>query len=287
MLRKANLGAYSQLMRIEKPIGVLLLLWPTLMALWIAAAGQPSLKNLVIFVVGTFLMRAAGCVINDYADRNFDGHIERTRARPLATGAVAPAEALLLCGLLCALSFGLVLLTNRLTILLSFVGLAIAILYPFMKRVTYLPQLVLGLAFSFGIPMAFAAETHHVPAVAWLLVAVNLLWTVVYDTFYAMVDRDDDVRIGLKSTAILFGRWDRAITTLLQIICLLLLLLAARTLHLHWVFHVGLFMSALMFIYQQRLIAQRQRDACFKAFLNNNWVGCTWFFATVLAYLVA
>ncbi len=287
MLTVANIPAYFQLMRIEKPIGVLLLLWPTLMALWIAGAGHPSLKNIVIFALGTYLMRGAGCVINDYADRNFDGYVERTRARPLATGAVTPAEALLLCGLLCLLAFALVLLTNRLTILLSFAGLAVAVSYPFMKRVTHLPQLVLGLAFSFGIPMAFAAETNHVPPAAWLLVAVNLLWTVAYDTFYAMVDRDDDLRIGLKSTAILFGTWDRAITALLQLVCLLLLLLAARAFQLHWIFYIGLCMSALMFIYQQRLIAGRQRDACFKAFLHNNWVGCTWFFATVLAYLLA
>ncbi|MGI9293127.1 MAG: 4-hydroxybenzoate octaprenyltransferase [Pseudomonadales bacterium] len=284
MLTATKLNAYSQLMRIEKPIGVLLLLWPTLIALWIAGAGHPSLKNIVIFILGTFLMRSAGCVINDFADRNFDAHVERTRARPLATGAVAPAEALLLCGLLCALAFGLVLLTNKLTIVLSFIGLAVATVYPFMKRVTYLPQLVLGFAFSFGTPMAFAAETNHVPPAAWLLVAANLLWTVVYDTFYAMVDREDDLRIGLKSTAILFGDLDRAVTAVLQILCLLLLLLAASIFQLHWVFYLGLFVSALMFIYQQTLIAHRQRDACFKAFLHNNWVGFTWFCATALAY---
>ncbi|MGI9284493.1 MAG: 4-hydroxybenzoate octaprenyltransferase [Pseudomonadales bacterium] len=284
MLTAAKLNAYSQLMRIEKPIGILLLLWPTLIALWIASAGHPSLKNIVVFVVGTFLMRSAGCVINDFADRNFDAHVERTRARPLASGAVAPAEALLLCGLLCTLAFGLVLLTNKLTIVLSFIGLAVATVYPFMKRVTYLPQLVLGFAFSFGMPMAFAAETNHVPHAVWLLVAANLVWTVVYDTFYAMVDRDDDLRIGLKSTAILFGDWDRVITAVLQALCLLLLLLAANIFRLHWVFYIGLFISTLMFIYQQTLIANRQRDACFKAFLHNNWVGLTWFCSTALAY---
>lgn len=284
MLNAAKLGAYSQLMRIDKPIGVLLLLWPTLIALWIAGAGQPSLKNIVIFLLGTFLMRSAGCVINDFADRNFDAHVERTRSRPLASGSVAPTEALLLCGLLCMLAFGLVLLTNRLTIVLSFIGLAVAAIYPFMKRVTYLPQLVLGFAFSFGMPMAFAAETNHVPPAVWLLVAANLLWTIVYDTYYAMVDREDDLRIGLKSTAILFGDWDRTITAVLQLLCLLLLLLAAQIFQLHWVFYVGLFVSALMFVYQQVLIATRQRDACFKAFLHNNWVGFTWFCATVLAY---
>lgn len=284
MLDGAKLNAYAQLMRIGKPIGVLLLLWPTLMALWIAGEGNPSLKNIIIFVLGTFLMRSAGCAINDYADRDFDGHVERTQTRPLATGAVTPNEALLLCGLLCVLAFALVLLTNTLTILLSIAGLAAATSYPFMKRFTHLPQLALGLAFSFGIPMAFAAETNHVPPAAWLLVAVNLLWTVAYDTFYAMVDRDDDLRIGLKSTAILFGEWDKAVTALLQLACLAMLLLAARAFQLHWIFYVGLFVSALMFIYQQRLIAQRQRDACFKAFLHNNWVGGTWFLATVLAY---
>lgn len=284
MLNAAKLSAYSRLMRIEKPIGVLLLLWPTLIALWIAGAGHPALKNIIIFVLGTFLMRSAGCVINDFADRNFDPHVDRTRGRPLATGSVAPAEALLLCGLLCALAFGLVLLTNTLTIALSFAGLAVAVAYPFMKRVTYLPQLVLGVAFSFGMPMAFAAETNQVPPAAWLLVAVNVLWTIVYDTFYAMVDREDDLRIGLKSTAILFGDSDRLITAVLQILCLLLLVLAAQVFQLHWVFYVGLFVSALMFIYQQRLIANRQRDACFKAFLHNNWVGFTWFSATALAY---
>ncbi len=240
MLTQAKLSAYSQLMRIEKPIGVLLLLWPTLIALWIAGAGHPSPKNIVIFVLGTFLMRSAGCVINDFADRNFDAHVERTNTRPLASGAVTPAEALLLCGLLCALAFGLVLLTNRLTIVLSFVGLAVAAVYPFMKRVTHLPQLVLGFAFSFGMPMAFAAETNHVPPAAWLLVAANLLWTVVYDTFYAMVDKEDDLRIGLKSTAILFGDWARIITAALQVLCLLLLLLVANIFQLHWVFYIGL-----------------------------------------------
>lgn len=280
----ARLNAYSQLMRIEKPIGVLLLLWPTLVALWIAGAGSPSIKNIMVFVLGTFLMRSAGCVINDFADRKFDGHVERTRARPLASGAVTPLEALLLSGFLCTLAFGMVLLTNQLTVMLSFVGLAVATAYPFMKRVTYLPQLVLGFAFSFGIPMAFAAETGAVPLAAWLLVAANLLWTVAYDTFYAMVDREDDVRIGVKSTAILFGAWDRAITAILQLASLLVLLLVAWTFALHWIFYVGILISALMFAYQQNLIRQRSREACFAAFLHNNWVGFTWFCATVLAY---
>ncbi|MGI9292367.1 MAG: 4-hydroxybenzoate octaprenyltransferase, partial [Pseudomonadales bacterium] len=246
--------AFSELMRIERPIGVLLLLWPTLMALWIAGNGQPSLKNILIFSLGTFLMRSAGCVINDFADRDFDGHVERTRQRPLATGRVSSREAIALFVVLCTLAFGLVLLTNQLTLMISIAALAIAALYPFTKRFTQLPQLALGVAFSFGIPMAFAAESNSVPiAVLWLMLA-NISWTIAYDTFYAMVDRDDDIKIGVKSTAILFGQYDRIITALFQVLALGLLTYVGMVSRLGTIFFTGLFVSAMLMLQQQYLI---------------------------------
>ncbi len=278
---------FVQLTRLDKPIGILLLLWPTLMALWIAGKGAPSVANVVIFSLGVILMRSAGCVINDFADRNFDGHVQRTRERPLASGRVSPREAAIAFAALVAVSFVLVLLTNLPTILLSFGALAIAALYPFMKRYTYYPQVVLGAAFSWGIPMAFTAETGSVPAEAWLLFCFNVLWTVAYDTYYAMADREDDLKIGVKSTAILFGDADRAIIAILQGLALFCLVLAAARFELGFPFYFGLLLAAGCFVWQNRLSATRDRQLCFAAFLHNHWAGLAIFAGTVLHYLLA
>lgn len=275
-------GASLRLMRVDRPIGTYLLLWPTLMALWLAAGGIPTIKNLLIFIAGTFVMRSAGCVINDYADRHVDAHVERTALRPLARGEITPKQALMLFAALLALAFGLVLLTNWQTIQLSFAAVAVACLYPFMKRFTNLPQLVLGIAFSFGIPMAFTAEAGTLPLLAWILFAANFLWTIAYDTFYAMVDREDDLRTGVKSTAILFAEHDRRIIALLQAAVIGLMLVLGIAADLHWPFFVGILVSAGLFVYQQKLTIQRDRDSCFKAFLHNHWVGMCWFVALAL-----
>lgn len=278
---------FIQLMRLEKPIGIYLLLWPTLWALWVAAEGMPSLKNLFIFVTGVFLMRAAGCVINDYADRNFDGHVSRTRERPLASGRVTSREALLLFAVLVALSFVLVLFTNTTTLWLSFGGLALAACYPFMKRYTFYPQVVLGAAFSWGMPMAFTAETGSLPPEAWLLYIANLLWTVAYDTYYAMADREDDLKIGVKSTAILFGEGDRLIILTLQGLALLCLLLAGARFDLGLYFHLGLLVAAGCFIWEFWVTRRREPLACFRAFLHNHWAGLAIFLGIVLDYALA
>ncbi|WP_421208426.1 4-hydroxybenzoate octaprenyltransferase [Aeromonas enteropelogenes] len=286
LLTKERGLAYLQLARIDKPIGTLLLLWPTLWALWLAAGGLPNLWVLTVFVVGVFLMRSAGCVINDYADRNFDGHVKRTSGRPLPTGKVDPREALALFFVLALISFGLVLTLNALTIAMSFVGLLLAVSYPFMKRFIPIPQLVLGMAFSWSIPMAYAAQANALPAVAWLVFVANLLWTVAYDTQYAMVDRDDDLKLGLKSSAILFGRHDKRIIGVLQLATLLILLLVGQLMALGSSYYWGLLGAAVLFVYQQRLIRERQREACFQAFLNNNYVGALVFAGLVLDYLL-
>jgi 4-hydroxybenzoate polyprenyltransferase len=275
---------FIQLMRLDKPIGVYLLLWPTLWALWVAAEGVPSAKNLLIFVVGVILMRAAGCVINDYADRNFDGHVKRTQARPLTSGKVTPREALILFAVLVLLAFLLVLLTNATTIWLSFGGLALAACYPFMKRYTFYPQVVLGAAFSWGMPMAFTAETGSLPPEAWLLFIANLLWTVAYDTYYAMADRDDDLKIGVKSTAILFGDADRLIIAILQGLTLLCLLLAGSRFELGPPFHLGLLVAAGCFLWEYRVTRNRKPMACFNAFLHNHWAGLAIFIGLVADY---
>ncbi|GAA5315217.1 MAG: 4-hydroxybenzoate octaprenyltransferase [Candidatus Pelagadaptatus aseana] len=264
---------YWKLMRFDRPIGILLLLWPTLWGLWLAADGVPRLDVFIIFVSGVVLMRAAGCVINDYADRDIDGHVKRTKDRPIASGQVAPREALLLFAVLVTLAFVLVLFTNRLTILLSLGGVALAACYPFMKRYTHLPQVVLGAAFSWSVPMAFAAQINEVPPHSWLLYVAVVLWTVVYDTFYAMVDRDDDIKIGVKSTAVLFGDQDRVITAGLQLMTLVSLLMVGQRFELGTFYYLGLLLAAALFAYQQFLIRYRHREECFKAFLNNNWVG--------------
>lgn len=274
--------AYMALARLDKPIGTLLLLWPTLWAIWLAGEGRPAAWVVVVFVVGVFSMRSAGCVINDYADRHIDGHVKRTVARPLPSGELTERQALSFFALLVLISFLLVLTTNKLTILLSVAGLGWAALYPFMKRYTHLPQLFLGIAFSWAIPMAFAAQANSLPPGLWLLFAANLTWTIAYDTMYAMVDRDDDLKIGVKSTAVLFGRYDKLMVGLLQLITLLLLVAVGQSFVLGAFYYWSLLGAAALFVYQQRLIRDRERMPCFSAFLNNNYVGMLVFVGIVL-----
>ncbi|SIR26553.1 4-hydroxybenzoate polyprenyltransferase [Aeromonas sp. RU39B] len=285
LMTKERWVAYSQLARIDRPIGSLLLLWPTLWALWLAGDGRPNLWVLLVFVSGVFLMRSAGCVINDYADRDFDGHVKRTAGRPLATGRVTSREALVLFFGLALVAFMLVLTLNPLTISMSFAGIVLAVCYPFMKRFIPIPQFVLGLAFSWSIPMAYAAQAEALPPVAWLLFLANLTWTIAYDTEYAMVDRDDDLKLGLKSSAIWFGVWDRHIIGLLQIATLLLLLAVGLLAGLGIAYYGGLLVAGLLFIQQQRMIYLREREPCFQAFLANNQVGMVLFAALALDYL--
>lgn len=273
---------FWRLMRMDKPIGIFLLLWPTLWCLWIAAQGFPDISLLVIFVLGTICMRAAGCCINDYADRNIDGHVQRTRNRPIPAGRITPNEALQTCAVLSVVAFVLVLFTNALTVLMAFGGLAITLIYPFMKRHTHLAQLVLGAAFSWGGLMAFTAQTGSLPMHAWLLYIANFIWTVVYDTEYAMVDRSDDLKIGVKSTAILFAEADRLIIGILQLLFLLTLSTSAQHFNLGVWFQAGLMIAAAMFVYQQFLIRRREPARCFQAFLHNHKVGCVIFIATVV-----
>lgn len=265
--------AYAQLMRLDKPIGTLLLLWPTLWALFTAAKGLPDLSILTIFVLGVIVMRAAGCVINDYADRDFDGHVKRTANRPLATGKITANEAKILFSVLLFIAFLLVLQLNRYSLYLSFIAIGLATIYPFMKRYTHLPQLVLGMAFGWSIPMAFGAVGESLPIECWLLFFANLTWTVAYDTQYAMVDRDDDLRIGVKSTAILFAQYDNKIIALLQFSTLGLLYLFGRQLQFSIAYDIALALTATLFIYQCNMTKKRAREACFKAFLNNHYVG--------------
>ncbi|EPK7359799.1 4-hydroxybenzoate octaprenyltransferase [Kluyvera intermedia] len=283
-LRPNKLLAYHQLMRTDKPIGALLLLWPTLWALWIAAPGVPPLWILAVFVAGVWLMRAAGCVVNDYADRKFDGHVKRTANRPLPSGAVSEKEARILFAVLVLLSFLLVLTLNTMTILLSVAGLALAWVYPFMKRYTHLPQVVLGAAFGWSIPMAFAAVSESLPLSCWLMLLANILWAVAYDTQYAMVDRDDDVKIGIKSTAILFGENDRLIIGILQACVLGLMAVIGWLNGLHWEFYWSILIAGALFVYQQKLIRNRERGPCFQAFLNNNYVGLVLFIGLAMSY---
>jgi 4-hydroxybenzoate polyprenyltransferase len=275
---------YLALIRFNRPIGTYLLLWPTLWALWIAAEGVADLKLIVIFTLGTFLMRSAGCAINDYADRHIDAHVKRTAERPLATGRISAKEALGVAAVLALLAFALVLMTNQKTILLSFAAVLLAACYPFLKRHTHLPQLALGAAFSWGIPMAFAAQTNQLPHQLWLIYIAVVLWTIAYDTFYAMVDRDDDVKIGVKSTAILFGDDDRLITGLLQVCVLAVLLLVGQQFELNRWYYVSLVAAGGLFVYQQVLIRHRDRNRCLVAFLNNHWVGAVIFVGIVLNY---
>jgi len=284
-LTPTKLLAFHRLMRTDKPIGALLLLWPTLWALWVATPGVPPLWILLVFVAGVWLMRAAGCVVNDYADRKFDGHVKRTANRPLPSGAVTENEARGLFIILVLLAFALVLTLNLMTILLSVAALGLAWIYPFMKRYTHLPQVVLGAAFGWSIPMAFAAVSESVPLSCWIMFFANILWAVAYDTEYAMVDRDDDVKIGIKSTAILFGRHDKMIIGILQVLVMAMMAAVGWLNGLGWIYYATVLVAGALFVYQQVLIAGRERDACFKAFLNNNYVGLVLFLGLAVSYL--
>jgi len=279
-----HLRQYALLMRLHRPIGILLLLWPTLWALWIAGNGYPDILVITVFVTGVIIMRSAGCVINDFADRKIDPHVRRTRDRPLAAGHVTEREALTLFVILCLLAFAIVLLMNALTIVLSLVGALLAATYPFMKRYTHWPQVYLGIAFGWSIPMAFAAQTGTVPSLVWWLFLTNVLWTVAYDTLYAMVDREDDLVISVKSTAILFGKADKAIVAGLHIVVLLLLFWIGRQIHLASPYNLGLLVAACLAIYQQWLIKDRNPNKCFQAFLNNNWFGAAIFVGIATHY---
>lgn len=280
-----RLRLYAQLMRIDRPVGTLLLLWPTLWGLWVAGQGRPSPDIVCIFLAGVFVMRAAGCVINDYADRNLDPFVERTRQRPLATGRVSSKEALTLFFLLGLSALVLVLMLNRLTILLSLAGLLLAISYPFFKRFTQLPQLYLGVAFSWGIPMAFAAQVNAVPMIAWWLLWANLLWVVAYDTLYAMVDREDDLRVGVKSIAILVGDYDLLLVAVCHLGMLATLAMVGLHLGLNGFYLASLGFSLGFVVYQLIISWGRDRQRCFEAFLNNAWMGAVIFFGLLLAYL--
>ncbi len=280
-----RLTQYALLMRIDRPIGTFLLLWPTLWGLWLASAGQPDPWILTVFIVGVFVMRSAGCVINDFADRHFDSHVERTRTRPIAAGRVTATEALLLALVLGAMAFALVLTLTRLTIVLALVGAVLVAWYPFTKRFTHFPQFVLGAAFSWSIPMAFAAQVNSLPSILWWLVAANLFWVAAYDTMYAMVDRDDDIRIGVKSTAILFGRYDRVMCGVFQALSLILLIDLGVRQGLNAYYYAGVTAAAGFALYQQLLIRERARRRCFQAFLNNAWYGAAIFVGMALSYL--
>ncbi len=282
-----RLGEYAQLMRLHRPIGIYLLLWPTLWALWLAGNGQPPRGIVLVFVLGVILMRSAGCVMNDIADRKYDPHVARTRDRPLAAGRVSLGEAVGLMTTLCLLAFALVLTQNALTVQLAFAGLALALSYPFMKRFHSLPQFHLGAAFGWAIPMAYAAVTGALPPVCWLLFFGNVLWSVIYDTQYAMVDREDDRKIGVKSTAILFGKRDKRIIGYLQLTLLAVLVGIGLLTERGWIYYLGLFVAAWFALYQQYLIRDRGPEECFKAFLNNNGFGLVIFCGLLLDFLPA
>lgn len=282
---KNKVWLYCLLARMDKPIGIFILLWPVLWSLWLASNGFPNTWVLLVFCLGVVVMRSAGCVINDYADRNIDPHVERTKLRPIASGKITSKEALLVFVVLCLFAFCLVLTLNAYSILLSFGGAFLAASYPFMKRYTHLPQAYLGIAFGWAVPMAFAAQTNNIPEEAWLLYLSVVLWALVYDTMYAMVDKEDDLKIGVKSTAILFGDSDRLIIGLLQICQLILLWVIGSITGLKWPYFLGLSIAACLSVYQQILIYGRDRDRCFKAFLNNNWYGMVIFLGLFFNYL--
>ncbi len=275
---------YVQLTRLNRPIGIWLLLWPTLWAVWIAGRGKPDPHLFLIFVAGTVLMRSAGCAINDYADRSFDPQVKRTQERPLAAGRISTVEALILFAVLSLMALVLALQLNKMTLLLAVLGAFLAVSYPFVKRFLAVPQLYLGVTFGWGIPMAFEAQLEHVPRVAWLLLIANMLWVTVYDTIYAMVDRDDDLKIGVRSTAILFGDSDRHIIATLQGMTLLSLYLAGRMLNMGDWYYAGLIAGAIFFVYELWLIRARDRAACFQAFLNNHYFGMSVFIGILLNY---
>ena len=284
---RRRLILYARLTRMPRPIGSLLLLWPTLWALWIAAAGRPSLHLFLVFTLGTFLTRSAGCAINDTADRRFDPYVARTVNRPLATGEVSPKEALAVAAILLLIAFLLVLTTNRFTVLLSLAAVPIMAVYPFMKRHTYIPQFFLGLAFSWGIPMAFAAQLNELTKITWLLFIANVLWTAIFDTIYAMVDREHDLQAGVKSTAILFAEADKLIIGIMQAMMLTVLVIVGRQVQLGSIYYIALLVVAGFMIYHQYLIRDRDEEQCFRAFLNNNWLGATVFAGIFLSYLTS
>ncbi|MEP7206033.1 MAG: 4-hydroxybenzoate octaprenyltransferase [Casimicrobiaceae bacterium] len=279
-----RLDAYERLIRLDKPIGTLLLLWPTLAALWIAAGGRPTVVQLLVFTMGTLLMRSAGCAMNDWADRRFDPHVKRTAARPLATGEIAPWEALAVAAVLALLAFLLVLATNRTTILLSVPALAIAIAYPFTKRFFSMPQAVLGVAFSFGIPMAFAAVFDDVVPFGWWLLAINFFWVLAYDTEYAMVDRDDDLRLGIRTSAILFGRFDVVAVMTCYAIYLAAMAWVGKLRFFGGFYYAGLAVAAVIALWHGFMIRDRTRAGCFRAFLHNHWLGMAVFAGIVLDF---
>jgi 4-hydroxybenzoate polyprenyltransferase len=281
-----RLKLYAQLMRLDKPIGILLLLWPTLWALWFATAGKPDLKHVFIFIAGTVLMRSAGCVVNDYIDRNVDPHVTRTKNRPLAANKISGKEALILAGLLSLLAFALVLALNPLTIYLSFVALFLAVSYPFTKRFFAIPQAYLGIAFGFGIPMTYAAATGAVPAIAWLLLLGNIFWAMAYDTEYAMIDRADDIKIGIKTSALTFGRYDVAAVMLCYSVFLGIMIYAGIKYERGLFYFGGIFLAALIALYHYSLIKQREPAKCFQAFLHNNYLGAVIFCALAIDCMV-
>ncbi len=281
-----KLDAYERLMRLDKPIGILLLLWPTLWALWIASDGVPSWIILLIFITGTALMRSAGCVLNDIADRRYDGQVERTKNRPLATGELSVKEAYLLAGGLCILAFTMVLQLNQKTVFLSFAALFLAATYPFTKRFLAIPQAYLGVAFGFGIPMAFAAVNNLIPSLAWILLAVNVFWAIAYDTEYAMVDRDDDIKIGIKSSALFFGKYD-VLAVMMSYIAMLSLMIYVGQLKAYGTFYyLGLAAALMLIVWQYQLIKKRVKAECFNAFLANNWIGFALFIGLAIQYLL-
>ena len=282
-----RLDAYERLIRLDKPIGALLLLWPTLWAVWLAADGRPPAGLVLIFLFGTLLMRSAGCAVNDYADRGFDAHVKRTRDRPLAAREIAPWEALVIAAVLAATAFGLVLHLNRYALALSFVALAIAASYPLAKRVFAFPQAYLGIAFGFGIPMAYAAVQDRLPPEAWVLLSANIFYAFAYDTEYAMVDRDDDARIGIRTSALTLGHWDVAAVMASYALMLVLLAFVGVARGLAWPYYAGLGAAAIMMVYHWRLIRDRSREGCFRAFRHNNWVGGAIFAGIVGAFALA
>lgn len=281
-----KINAYERLMRLDKPVGILLLLWPTLWGLLLAGNGFPDWQIVFIFITGVVLMRSAGCVMNDIADRGFDGHVERTKKRPIASGEVSVKEAVLLAGALSLVAFVLVCFLNKLTILLSLVALFLAASYPFTKRFLVIPQAYLGIAFGFGIPMAFAAVTQHIPMLAWLLMLANICWSIAYDTAYAMVDRDDDLKIGIQSSAIFFGRYDVFAIMLFYGLMLLIFLYIGYQQQFGLYYYLGIVVAAVLIIWQYTMIKGRSKSLCFKAFLANNWIGLVLFLALLAAFYI-
>jgi 4-hydroxybenzoate polyprenyltransferase len=282
---RKRLFLYTRLSRLDRPIGAMLLLWPTLWALWLASAGFPSLHLFLVFSLGVFLTRSAGCVVNDMADRDFDRHVKRTHSRPLTAGEIESKEASLVAFVLIFIAFLLVLTTNRFTVYLSFIAIPLIGIYPFMKRYTYIAQFFLGIAFSWGIPMAFAAQTNSIPNIAWLLFIANILWVVIYDTIYAMVDREYDLKIGIKSTAILFDDADRFFIGIFQLMLLVVLIVIGIQIQADMIYYWFLVVSAGLMLYHQYIIRNRGPDECFEAFLSNNWLGMTIFGGFLFNYL--